>query len=68
MPAATKKEAQNVLNAARTKAQHANEARNGSQPDTVEQDAAELHYLRCVRELEEAINDMARFDKSGDDE
>lgn len=70
---ATKKEAQDALTKARTKAQHAAEAStaafeaSGARLDP-QSDAAQLYYQRCVRELEEAINEMARFEPSGDDD
>lgn len=73
MPAVSKKEAQATLNAARTKAQHAQVARNtilvkdGLTVDEIDMDAAHMHYQRCIRELEEAINDMARFETSDDE-
>jgi hypothetical protein len=66
MTAATKKEAQTILNAARTKAQHAQEMRIHA-GDEIERDTAEAHYRRCIAELEEAINDMARFETGDDD-
>lgn len=79
MTVATKAEAQSALNVARTKAQNASEAvraayatipvdKNPAMFASVDFDAAQAHYQRCVRELEEAINEYARFDVSGDDE
>lgn len=67
MTIATKAEAQTVLNWARTKAQNAMEARRNVN-SIVDADAADLHYQRCIRELEDAINDYAMFDVTGDDE
>lgn len=65
MTSASKKEAQAALNAARIKAQAAHEALSHAK-DHVERDARHLHYQRCVREFEEAINDYDEFD-TGDD-
>ncbi len=61
----SKKLAQAALTAARLKAQAAHEALSNVK-DTPEMDARELHYQRCVREFEEAINDYDEFD-TGDD-
>lgn len=59
---ASKKEAQAALNKARAKAQAAQEALS-SAPRTAAEDAAyRLHYDRCIRELEECINEMANWD------
>jgi hypothetical protein len=62
---AGKKEAQAALTAARLKAQAAHEA-IGTARSTAETDALTLHYQRCVREFEEAINDYDEYD-TGDD-
>jgi hypothetical protein len=62
---ASKKEAQAQLTAARTRAQTAHE-RMHSATDPIDKDARELHYQRCVRELEEAINAYDVYD-TGDD-
>lgn len=71
MSAATKQEALLVLNAARAKAQKASEGvrklAEVPQAFDADFDAAQAYYQRCVREFEEAINDAARFDTSGDD-
>jgi hypothetical protein len=61
MTYASKAEAQAALNAARAKAQRASE-RFKSPPAGPEYDAAKLHYDRCVRELEECINEMANWE------
>lgn len=58
---ASKKEAQDALNKARNKAQSAHVAM-GAQNDEIGIDAARLHYDRCVRELEECINEMANWE------
>lgn len=63
----TKKEAQLALNDARVKAQAASEKLRIA-VDQIERDAAHLHYDRCIREFEEAINEMARFETPGDDD
>jgi hypothetical protein len=73
----SKKQAQNELTAARTRAQVASERVRaaadaipyGLNPATAlsaDYDAAWLHYQRCVRELEEAINAYDVYD-TGDD-
>ena len=74
MTVATKKEAIAALNAARTKAQHASDEhgrisglKGSSFYSPVDDDAAHLYYQRCIREFEEAINDMARFETSAEE-
>lgn len=80
MTAVSKREALDALNKARTKAQHAsermarlNEGTNGQlsmngMSGNPEFDAATNHYRRCVSELEQAINDFAPYETSGDDD
>jgi hypothetical protein len=63
---ATKAEAQRNLDAARAKAGNAYAARDRAYSDpqatSVDIDTAKLHYDRCIRELEEAINEMGNWD------
>lgn len=75
MTYASKKEALAAVNLARAKAQRASEAlseaykASQTPPDQmIATDTARLHYDRCIRELEEAINDAGPFETSGDDE
>lgn len=59
---ASKKEAQDALNKARVKAQAADADAVKLYGTVAAYDAARLHYDRCVRELEECINEMANWE------
>jgi hypothetical protein len=75
MNIATKAEAQRNLDAAKEKAGKAYVARANSLSrdplqavhSSMELDAAKLHYDRCIRELEEAINEMGNWDNGDND-
>lgn len=73
MTAVSKREALDALNKARTKAQLAHKRweesyLNSGEGSQVDRDAAKLHYDRCVAEFEQAINDAAPYETSGDDD